>query len=211
VSLHVRTFGDGERTALCLHGVGRTGELYARLATDLPGWRLVAYDLRGHGLSFPDPPWSIGTHAHDVLETLDGTLPDAWIGHSFGGRLVVELAHRNPELVPRAVLLDPAIRMRPDIALAEADRYVSRPASNFAPPAAVAMLGELAGPHARVEAMTMPTLLVVPQEGGVVGPRQLAWAETHCPNLVVARVAGDHHVLETAYDETAQAVRAFLS
>ncbi len=211
VTLHVRSFGDGGRTALCLHGVGRTGELYARLTSALPGWRLVAFDLRGHGFSFPDPPWSIGTHLNDVLETLDRDRPDAWIGHSFGGRLVVELANRNPELVPRAVLLDPAIRMRPDIALAEADSYVRRPASNFATPAAVAMLGELAGPHARVEAMTMPTLLVVPHEGGVVGPRQLAWTEARCPDLTVTRVGGDHNVLETAFDETAAAVREFLS
>ncbi len=211
MSLHVRTFGDGERTALCLHGVGQTGELYARLAASLPEWRLVALDLRGHGLSFPDPPWGIETHLADVLETLGDDRPDAWIGHSFGGRLVVELANRDPALVPRAVLLDPAIRMRADIALAEAERYLDRRSEPFAPPAAIAMLGELAGKHARVEAMTMPTLLVVPREGGVVGPRQLAWAEARCANLTVARVAGDHHVLETAFDETAAAVREFLS
>jgi alpha-beta hydrolase superfamily lysophospholipase len=211
VTLHVRTFGAGDRTALCLHGVGRTGELYARLATALPDWRLVAFDLRGHGLSYPEPPWRIEQHTADVLETLGADRPDAWIGHSFGGRLVVELANREPALVLRAVLLDPAIRMRPDIALAEADAYISRPAGNFARPAAIAMLGELAGRHARVEAMTMPTLLVVPHEGGVVGPRQLAFTADACPALAVARVSGDHHVLETAFDETADAVRAFLS
>ena len=211
MTLHVRELGDGPRTALCLHGVGRTGDLFTRLSTTLPDWRLVAFDLRGHGLSFPDPPWRIETHLADVLETLGADRPDAWVGHSFGGRLVVELAHRDPGLVPRAVLLDPAIRMRPDIALAEADAYMRRPARNFRPPAAIAMLGELAGPHARVEAMTMPTLLVVPQTGGVVGPRQLAWAQQNCPQLTVARIGGDHHVLETAFDETAAAVRSFLS
>jgi pimeloyl-ACP methyl ester carboxylesterase len=211
VTLHVRELGSGERTAVCLHGVGRTGELFARLAGELQDWRLVAYDLRGHGLSLAEPPWRIETHLADVLETLGELRPAAWIGHSFGGRLVVELANRDPRLIPRAALLDPAIRMRPDIALAEADSYLRRPAPSYAPTAAIAMLGELAGPHARIEAMTMPMLIVVPNEGGVVGPRQLAWAEAHCPALTVARVGGDHHVLETAFDETAAAVRVFLS
>jgi lipase len=38
------------------------------------------------------------------------------VGHSFGGRLVVELAARRPELVRRAVLLDPALHVLPPIA-----------------------------------------------------------------------------------------------
>ena len=211
MTLHVRELGHGARAAVCLHGVGRTGELFAPLAAALPGWLLLAYDLRGHGLSGHEPPWRIETHLEDVLDTLGHQRPDAWIGHSFGGRLVVELADRDPELVPRAVLLDPAIRMRPDIALAEAERYLDRRDEAFAPPAAIAMLGELAGKHARVEALTMPTLLVVPHEGGVVGPRQLAFAEAHCADLTAVRVDGDHHVLETAFDETADAVRSFLS
>jgi pimeloyl-ACP methyl ester carboxylesterase len=197
--------------ALCLHGVGRTGELYGPLAAELPGWRLTAYDLRGHGLSSPEPPWRIETHLGDVLETLGDERPDAWIGHSFGGRLVVELANHDHGLVPRAVLLDPAIRMRPDIALAEATRYLDRRDDPFEPTAAIAMLGELTAEHARVDALTMPTLLVVPQDGGVVGPRQLAWTEARCTQLTVARVGGDHHVLESAFDETAGAVRDFLS
>jgi surfactin synthase thioesterase subunit len=206
VNLHVAEFGQGERWALCLHGVSRSGGLYAPLAGELPGWRLVAYDLRGHGRSAPEPPWSIETHLADVLETLGDERPDAWIGHSFGGRLIFELAGRDSGSIQRAVLLDPAIRVRPDIALAEAGTMAERGS-----PAAVAMLGELAGPHARVEAMTMPTLLVVPAAGAVVGPRQLAWAERSCAQLTVARVGGDHHVLETAFDETAAAMRNFLS
>ena len=202
--LHVRTFGEGERWALCLHGVGRTGELYAPLAAELPGWRVVAYDLRGHGLSPPEPPWLIETQLADVLETLGDEQPDAWIGHSFGGRLIIELAGRDPGRIARTVLLDPAIRVRPDIALAETAAYSGQPA-------AVAMLGELAGPHARVEALTMPGLLVVPHEGGVVGPRQLAWIERAAPHLTVARAGGDHQLLETAFCETAAAVRSLLS
>ena len=48
-----------------------------------------------------------------------------WVGHSFGGRLVLELAHRHPERVDRGVLLDPAVWVPPSYALeqAEAARY----------------------------------------------------------------------------------------
>jgi lipase len=47
-----------------------------------------------------------------------------FVGHSFGGRLVLELAAREPERVERAVLLDPAIWVPPPVALdgAEAER-----------------------------------------------------------------------------------------
>jgi lipase len=38
-----------------------------------------------------------------------------WIGHSFGGRLVLELVARRPELVRCAVLLDPAIQTLPHV------------------------------------------------------------------------------------------------
>jgi lipase len=48
-----------------------------------------------------------------VLETVGG--PSLWVGHSFGGRLVLELAARRPELVRCAVLLDPAIDILPHV------------------------------------------------------------------------------------------------
>jgi pimeloyl-ACP methyl ester carboxylesterase len=37
------------------------------------------------------------------------------VGHSFGGRLVLELAARRPELLRCAVLLDPAIQILPHV------------------------------------------------------------------------------------------------
>jgi pimeloyl-ACP methyl ester carboxylesterase len=38
------------------------------------------------------------------------------VGHSFGGRLVLELAARHPERIRRAALLDPAIDILPNVA-----------------------------------------------------------------------------------------------
>jgi lipase len=84
---------------------------------------VLAPDLRGHGRSSWEPPWRIDTHLADVVETV-GDRRAAWLGHSFGGRLVLELAARRPELVERAILLDPAIQVLPHVAfdLAEEER-----------------------------------------------------------------------------------------
>jgi pimeloyl-ACP methyl ester carboxylesterase len=62
--------------------------------------------------------------AVDLVDTFAHLGPAAWLGHSFGGRLVVELAARHPELVDRAVLLDPALHVLPQIAgyIAERER-----------------------------------------------------------------------------------------
>jgi lipase len=129
---------------VCLHGVTAHGARFAHLAERLSGFHVVAPDLRGHGRSGWEPPWRIETHLDDVLETVDsvGIERAAWIGHSFGGRLVIELAARRPDRVERVVLLDPAIHVRPDLALAAADSV--RPDRVFASPADAVPVG-LAG------------------------------------------------------------------
>ena len=108
--LHVHEWGEpGAPGVVCLHGVQAHGRRFRRLAEErLSGhFHVLAPDLRGHGFSGWERPWSIETHLADLTETFSA--PAAWIGHSFGGRLVLDLAARRPDLVERAVLLDPAI------------------------------------------------------------------------------------------------------
>jgi lipase len=113
---------------VCLHGVAGHGRRFRRLAQeDLAGrFRVVSLDLRGHGRSQPDAPWTIETFRDDVLETVDslGIGRADWIGHSFGGRLIGEVAMVDPGRVGRAVLLDPALRLPGQLAffLAEDER-----------------------------------------------------------------------------------------
>jgi lipase len=118
VRLHLREWGDpAARTVVCLHGVTSFGGRFRKLAEErLTGFRVLAPDLRGHGLSEFEPPWDIGTLTTDVLETIEPERA-VWIGHSYGGRLVVEIAARAPERVERAVLLDPALQVLPHVAL----------------------------------------------------------------------------------------------
>jgi lipase len=129
VRLHVHEWGDSPQTPLvCLHGVTGHGERFKRLAE--LRWanthHVVAPDLRGHGRSGYDAPWDFATHVADLVETTDalGIERADWVGHSFGGRLILELAARHPERIRRAVLLDPAIQILPHVAefVAEAER-----------------------------------------------------------------------------------------
>jgi lipase len=126
VSLHTYEWGRaGDPTIVCLHGVQAHGRRYRRLAEErlVPlGFRVVAADLRGHGRSTWDPPWSIPTQRADVIDLAETIGPTTWIGHSFGGRLVLELAAARPELVTRAVLLDPAIHVEPGMSRDFAER-----------------------------------------------------------------------------------------
>jgi lipase len=121
--LHLHEWGDPDApTLVCLHGISAHGRRFRRLAEERLArhLRVLAPDLRGHGRSDYEPPWSIATHLEDVIETVDAAgaeRPAAWLGHSFGGRLLLELCALEPERVSRAILLDPAIDILPHVGL----------------------------------------------------------------------------------------------
>jgi lipase len=118
--LHVHEWGDaGAPPVVCVHGVSAHGRRFRKLAEErlASAFRVLAPDLRGHGLSEHDPPWDLATHVGDLVETLEelSVEPRAWVGHSFGARLVLELAAREAERIRCAVLLDPAIQILPHV------------------------------------------------------------------------------------------------
>lgn len=124
--LRVHEWGDRAAPPLvCLHGVMGHGRRFRKLVEERLAERfhVLALDLRGHGRSRWEPPWDLATHVGDVLETVEaaGVARASWLGHSFGGRLVLELASLEPERIERAVLLDPAVQVRPARALREAE------------------------------------------------------------------------------------------
>jgi lipase len=121
VRLHVFEWGESTaRPVICVHGATGHGQRFGQLAEER--WsqtrHVIAVDLRGHGRSGWDEPWTIEAFVGDLLDTLDtlGIAQADFVGHSFGGRLVVELAATQPERIRRAVLLDPAVRLTPEVA-----------------------------------------------------------------------------------------------
>jgi lipase len=126
VRLHTVEWGDADAPPLvCAHGVSSHALRFRRMAERLADrFRVIAVDLRGHGRSDWEPPWDLDTHVDDLLETAGalGVEQADWMGHSFGGRLVLELAARAPNRVRRLVLLDPAVWVPPPRALELAEQ-----------------------------------------------------------------------------------------
>ncbi len=111
--LSVTSFNDQAPAApwlLALHGVSAHGLRFVRLAALLAGIRVVAPDLRGHGRSPKEPPFSVARHVADLLPLLEiASSPPVVVGHSFGGLVAWELARAAPASVDGLVLVDPAI------------------------------------------------------------------------------------------------------
>ncbi len=250
--LHVHEWGDpAAPPVLCLHGVMAHGGRYRRLAEErLGSFRVLAPDLRGHGRSGWEPPWTIEQHVEDLRETLEdaGIERATVIGHSFGGRLTLELAAAG--LAERMVLLDPVVWVPPAIMLERAERARHERSfanedearaeraelSPLAPPemideefrehlvqgedgrlrfrysqaAVVAALGELSQRPPDWELLQVPALLVVGADTDVTVPAVVDALRTELAVLEVVTVPGRHVVLWDAYEETANAIGAFL-
>jgi len=237
---------------VCLHGVTSHGRHFAKLAGALPGFHILAPDLVGHGSSPYLPPWDLETHLGAIVEAV-GPLPAALVGHSFGGRLAFEIAARAPKLVPRLVLLDPAIRLLPDTALFAAEsarkerafvsfdegieqRYVESQLHRaprelvegelrehlvvgedglfryrYCQSTVVAAYGEMASQPPPFERVRVPTLLVLGERSYLPYDHLLEAHQAALGDLLeVVVVPGGHTVLWDAFEETTEAVAAFL-
>ena len=105
----------GPRGAPCVVMVNSLGtdlRIWDEVASALSsGWRVIAYDKRGHGLSATDAgPYSISDLADDLL-ALDDHLDIerfALVGLSIGGMIGQVLGARSPERLSALVLADTA-------------------------------------------------------------------------------------------------------
>jgi pimeloyl-ACP methyl ester carboxylesterase len=96
---------------IALHGWLDNAASFARLAPLLPGLRIAAVDLPGHGHSDHRPKgssYAIWDYAHDVLQVAEqlGWQRFALLGHSMGAIVSVIVAAAAPERVSRLALID---------------------------------------------------------------------------------------------------------
>ena len=114
-----------QRTFVFIHGFGGQAEQWHyQLQTFALENRVIALDLRGHGLS--DAPAS-GYDMDQLVEDLETALTllkvkgkFVLLGHSFGGAIVTEYAVRHPDRLERLILMATAgeFRLQPMLRLA---------------------------------------------------------------------------------------------
>lgn len=144
--LNIHEFGNPDGLAVvAIHGITGHGKRFRRLAEESwPERSTVAVDLRGHGRSLSNGPWSVAQHVADVLDTLD-SLDIAemdLVGHSYGGMIGYHLLAVAPERIRRLVLLDPAFHRPAEMMNERAFAEMSNPGFGSA---AEALLAEMEG------------------------------------------------------------------
>jgi len=100
--------GQGDPVVL-LHGWGASSQSLAGVAACLaPLFRVMSVDLPGFGWSqAPPAAWGIADYADHVRQLLDEVriAKAALLGHSFGGRVAIQLAACHPERVGPLILV----------------------------------------------------------------------------------------------------------
>jgi len=99
-----------QRTFVFIHGFGgQAAQWHYQMQKFAVENRVIALDMRGHGLS--DKP-SKGYDMPQIIQDLETALTllkvkgeIVLVGHSFGGAIVTEYALKNPELIERLVII----------------------------------------------------------------------------------------------------------
>lgn len=98
-------------TVVLVHGLASNARMWDGVARSLADHRIrtLAVDLRGHGRSDrPDTGYDFATIGRDVCSVLDAASLEraVVVGQSWGGNVVVDMAHRTPDRVIGAVAVD---------------------------------------------------------------------------------------------------------
>ena len=113
---HIAVRGPANGAAvLLINSLGTDLRLWEPLLPHLPeGWRLIRYDMRGHGLSAcPAAPYSMDELAADAAALLDhlGVRGALVVGISIGGMVAQALAAARPDLTRAVVISNSAARI----------------------------------------------------------------------------------------------------
>jgi pimeloyl-ACP methyl ester carboxylesterase len=111
IVLHGEQAGDGPPVVL-LHGLSATRRNVVQGSRHLikRGYRLIAYDARGHGASSPAPSYDYADLVRDLEAVLEhlGIERTALVGSSMGAATAMAFALEHPERVAALVQITPA-------------------------------------------------------------------------------------------------------
>ncbi|HKQ29588.1 MAG TPA: alpha/beta hydrolase [Burkholderiales bacterium] len=140
MQLKYRKWGSEGPYALLLHGITSNAQAWWRVAPRLVelGYRVVAFDMPGHGNSRETTDHRIESVAESIAEAAADLGIDRMllIGHSWGGSVALAMAARWPERVSRLVLIDPALSLTAEIGktrIATFTKGIGSPAETLAP------------------------------------------------------------------------------
>lgn len=114
-AMHVEIHGGEDSPPLVLiHGAGGSRLHWPPTVRRMPGVRVYALDLPGHGHSPGPVPASIEAFATTVLDWMDGNLARRPVvaGHSMGGAITLTLAKRAPGRLAGIALVGSGARLR---------------------------------------------------------------------------------------------------
>lgn len=116
VTLRYSDWGDGEPVVF-IHEAASSGRAWQYQMRSLPahGYRVITYDLRGHGDSTPGPRYRVRDHAAD-LEALLSSLaasPAHLVGQGAGASIAVALTRQRPDMVRTLTLVGYASQVLP--------------------------------------------------------------------------------------------------
>jgi len=120
LTLYYQEWGAGYPLVL-IHGMGSDHTVWQGIIPLLKNnYRVLALDLRGHGMSTKTPgPYSIELFSHDLNQFLESLDIDQahFVGHSMGGSILMEMALRYPDKICSLTLIS---------SFASVDSYLER-------------------------------------------------------------------------------------
>lgn len=109
MNLFYREKGQGE-PLMILHGLWGASDNWLPIANRLAErFRVILPDMRNHGQSPHEPAHNYDIMCEDIMElirTLELPVPLFFAGHSMGGKVLMHLLLKNPEIVRKAIIID---------------------------------------------------------------------------------------------------------
>lgn len=135
--VHYKKLGIHPKNVLLLHGWGASCDVWGQIAPEIEKAKfgVVMPDLPGFGESEP-PRKTFDTSDYaavimEFIKKLKLPAPIILAGHSFGGKIALKIAHDNPEIVKKLVLMDSAGAGQRNLLKLGALKLVSRAMKQF--------------------------------------------------------------------------------